>query len=281
MDALQTLAMRYASKHPADAARRLETVPSADAGSFLAELDPGTAAAVIEKMSPSMVATAFVTMDPAALTEIAEHLTVSRWVLVLRCLANEERKAMLGLLPSTTAPRVERLLRSPKDSAGFLAEPTPAVLSPEMSVGEARGVAGGITGPYAYVVDDDHRLIGVIHRKALATSDHRARIGNLMASQVTRIPSAAPFSAVHDHRAWFDFDVLPVVDGSGVLVGVIRHRHVRSSGPTRQSTPISQRPLLDTFLELGELYWGGLTSVVAAMADRQTEEEPREVNHDA
>ncbi len=140
-----------------------------------------------------------------------------------------------------------------------------------MSVGEARGVAGGITGPYAYVVDDDHRLIGVIHRKALATSDDRARIGNLMSPQVTRIPSAAPFSAVRDHRAWFEFDVLPVVDGSGVLVGVIRHRNVRSSGPTHQSAPISQRPLLDTFLELGELYWGGLTSVVAAMADRQTE----------
>ena len=150
-----------------------------------------------------------------------------------------------------------------------------------MSVGEARDVAGGITGPYAYVVDDEHRLIGVIHRKALASSDVRARIGNLMSTQVIRIPSAAPFSAVRDHRAWFDFDELPVVDASAVLVGVIRHRIVRSSGSTQQSAPISQQPLLDTFLELGELYWGGLTSVVSAMADRQPAEAPREVNHDA
>ena len=281
MEALQTLAVRYASRHPADAARRLETVSSADTGTFLTELDSGAAAAVIERMSPSSVAAAFVAMDPAVLAEIAEHLPVSRWVLVLRCLANEKRDALLTLLPRKTAPQVERLLRSSTNSAGFLAGPTPAVLSPEMSVGEARGVAGRITGPYAYVVDDDHRLIGVIHRKALTTSDVRARIGNLMSTQVTRIPSAAPFSAVRNHRAWFEFDELPVVDSSGVLVGVIRHRNVRSSEPTQQTALILQRPLLDTFLELGEWYWGGLTSLVAAMGDRQTVEEPKEVNHDA
>lgn len=281
MEALQSLALSYASKHPVDAARLLETVSSSDTGAFLAELDPGTAVAVIEKMSPSTAAAAFATMDPTALTGVADRLSISRWVLVLRCLSNDQREAMLALLPRTTAPRVERLLRSPKDSAGFLAEPTPAVLSPEMSVGEARDAAAGLTGPYAYVVDDDHRLIGVIHRKSLAASDDRARIGNLMTPQVTRIPSAAPLSAVRDHRAWFEFDVLPVVDGSGVLVGVIRHRNVRGSGRPRQSAPISQRPPLDTFLELGELYWSGLTSVVAAMADRQTDDDPREVHHDA
>ena len=64
MEALQTLAVKYASKHPADAARRLETVSSADAGAFLTELDPGAAAAVIEKMSPSTVAAALATIDP-------------------------------------------------------------------------------------------------------------------------------------------------------------------------------------------------------------------------
>ena len=281
MEALQTLAVKYASKHPADAARRLETVSSADAGAFLTELDPEVAAAVIERMSPSTVAAAFAMVDPTVLAGVAEHLPVSRWVLVLRCLAIEEREAMMAHLPSKTAPRVARLLRSPKDSAGFLAEPTPAVLSPEMSVGQAREAAAGITGPYAYVVDDDHRLIGVIHRKALATSDPRARVGNLMSAQVIRIPSAAPLSAVRDHRAWFKFDQLPVVDDSGGLLGMIRHRNVRSSEPTHQTAPISQRPLLDTFLELGELYWGGLTSVVAAMADRQTKDEPTEVHHDA
>jgi Mg/Co/Ni transporter MgtE len=220
-------------------------------------------------------------MEPAELARILELLPVSRCVLILRPLDKEEQTVMVGLLPSTTAPWVERLLRSSKDSAGFLAEPARAVLSPEMSVGEARQLIGGIVGSSVYVVDGDNRLVGVVHQRQLAASDPRALVGNLMSAKVTRIPSAAPLSAIRDHQAWFDFDRLPVVDGSGVLVGVIRHRSVRRSGRALRAAPTSHGPVLNTFLELGELFWGGLTSVVAATANREPMEESTEVERDA
>jgi len=280
VEAAQTLAASYASRFPADTARRLETIAGSEVGSFLADLAPEIAVAVIARMLPSTVAAAFNTMDSEELAPILEVLPDSRCVLVLRSLEKDQRAAVVRLLPAATAPKIERLLRSPRGSAGMLAEPAQAVLSPEMSVNEARDVASGTAGPYVYVVDDDHRLVGVIHRKELASGDSRARIGSLMSGQVIRLPSAAPFSAVRNHPAWKDLHELPVVDGSGVLVGVVRHRSVRYSEQTHREAPISPRPGLATFLELGELYWGGLTSVVAAMAGRPTTQAATEVQHD-
>lgn len=280
MEALQTLAVRYASRFPADAAHRLDTVPAADAGFFLAELDPQTAAVVIDGMAPSSAAAAFETMEPDKLARILERMPVARCVRVLRSVDKDERAAIIGLLPRKTAPWVERLLRSSKDSAGFLAEPARAVLSPEMSVAEARQLVGGISSSAVYVVDGDHRLVGVIHHRQLAESDPRARIGNLMSANVIRIPSAAPLSAILNHQAWFDFDQLPVVDDAGVLVGVVRHRSIRQTEKTYRAAPLSPLPGLATFLDLGELYWGGLTSVVSAMAGRPAAERSTEFNHD-
>ena len=280
MEAVHTLAVRYASRFPADAARRLEAIPISELGSFLAELEPTNAVTVIEGMLPSTVASAFEIMAPDELTAILELLPVSRCVLILRSLEKEKRTAVIDLLPTATVPAVERLLRSSPGTAGILAEPAQALLSPDMSVAEARDIAGGVAGFYVYVVDDDHRLVGVIHRKELASSNPRTPVRSLMTARVVQLPAAAPHSAVRDHPAWNDFHELPVVDDSGVLVGVVRHRSVRHSEPTPRVASDSPQSGFATFLELGELYWVGLTSVVTAMADRSAPERHSEVRYD-
>jgi predicted transcriptional regulator len=125
-----------------------------------------------------------------------------------------------------------------------------------------------VTGPYVYVVDDAQRLVGVMHRRQLTTSDRRARVGNIMSRQLVRLPSAAPHSAVRSHPAWDEFDMLPVVGGDGVLVGVMRHRSLRRSGRSRH-VGSEGRAALAAFLDLGEVYWGGLATAVDVMAGRR------------
>jgi len=281
MHATQTLAIRYAARFPAEAARRLEGITNQEVGAFLAALDPEDAVGIITGLSPHTAGAALETMDPEAVAAILDHLSLSRCVLVLRCVRKSQRATMIELLPKNIALKVERLLRSPEGSAGDLAEPVPAVLSPEMNVEEARRITGVIPGRYAFVVDDDARLVGVMHRNELAKSDPLARIGNLMAKPVTRLPSAAPHSAVRDHQAWNDFDVLPVVDNNGVLVGVVRHRSIRRSERLAHTSHASPRPALATAMDLSELYWGGLTSLFASLSTRIESERPAEVKRDA
>jgi hypothetical protein len=61
------------------------------------------------------------------------------------------------------------------------------------------------------------------------------------------------------HPAWRDFDALPVVDGDGRLVGAIRHKTVR------QMAGENRRPMMDTIVELSELYWVGLAGMLRSL----------------
>jgi len=277
------LAARFAAAHPGEAARRLEGVPSADVAEFLADVDPAAAVEVVEGMLPSSAAAAFELMPPAVLSPILERLPVARCVLVLRAVARADRQAMVELLPRTSAFKVERLLSSTEGSAGVLAEPVPAVLSPGMDVTEALQSLEGTSGSYAYVVDGDHRLIGVIHRKELSKSARRAKIGGLMVHSVVRLPSSASLVAVRNHRAWVDYETLPVVDGDGVLVGLIRHRNVRRTAIARGPVASAggRAAALETFLDLGEVYWSGLSSLLTALGGRDVEIGIEKVNREA
>jgi Mg/Co/Ni transporter MgtE len=279
MKAQDHLAVRFAAAHPGEVARRLELVPPRDAASFLAALEPAVAAEVVEGMLPSTAAAAFEVMSSDELSSILARLPAARCVLVLRSVSAPDRREFVSLLPQATAAKVARLLRSSVGSAGVLAEPVAAVLSPEMAVDEALRTLEKTSGSSTYVVDGDHKLVGVVHRRDLSKGDQRTRVGGLMTRHVVKLPAAASLAAIRKHRAWVDFEKLPVVDGSGVLVGEIRHRNIRRAGPARRAVEAaSSGAALGVFLELGGVYWSGLTSVLEAFAGRTVGAGIAEVN---
>ena len=69
------------------------------------------------------------------------------------------------------------------------------------------------------------------------------------------------------------------VDDAGVLVGVIRHKSLRRLGSGRGAPTPGRRPPLAEFLELGELYWVTLATMVGAMAGRPVPGPEAEVEH--
>ena len=187
---------------------------------------------------------------------------------MLRALDKPKRKAVLAELPRDVAATLTGPLRAPYGSLGAMAEPVHALLSPEMRVGDARDVLRDTPLAYGYVVDQDRRLVGVVHRRELRLDRISASVSSLMTSEVVRLPASASPWALHEHSAWRDFDVLPVVDKEDKMVGILRHRslrRLRSQGP---GSPLLASPAMNTFLELGELYWGGLTSMLTTMESR-------------
>jgi magnesium transporter len=281
MDAQQSLAERYARAYPGEAAVRLEAVPTHDVAEFLTDIEPETAAEVVEAMLPSSAAAAFELIDQSRLRAIVERLSVMRCALVLRSVEITNRRAMIGLLPKGAALKLEKLLRSADGTAGVLAEPIPYVLSPGMDVTEARQALEGTSGSYAYVVNEEHRLVGVVHRRDLSKNARPTQLNELMSHRVVKLPTGASLATVRNHRAWDDFETLPVVDTSGVLVGVIRHRNLRRSHSMRRSKPEAlRRTALETLLDLGEVYWTGLASVVESLGNRETELRVAEVKGD-
>jgi predicted transcriptional regulator len=152
-------------------------------------------------------------------------------------------------------------------------------LQSDMTVSDALRVARDPRFPYVYVVDRDHKLVGVVHKRDVQAGNEQTTLDSIMAPKATRVPAHATGAELHRHHAWRDLDALPVVDRQGVYVEAIRHKKLRGMGESSSATGGAESPL-GTLLDVAEVYWGGLSSVVAALAEGTAAPHGRE-RHDA
>jgi hypothetical protein len=75
------------------------------------------------------------------------------------------------------------------------------------------------------------------------------------------------------HPCWLETDEAPLVSRGGALLGVLRHRILRSSAG---SALAMSRSGLDTALEMGELFWLGLQGILDTVLSGPA----KEVQHD-
>jgi magnesium transporter len=74
---------------------------------------------------------------------------------------------------------------------------------------------------YLYVVDDDHRLEGVVSLRQLVVSAPEERIGGLMTPEVVSVRTAEDQEEVLRRVQHYNFVAVPVVDEERHLVGVV------------------------------------------------------------
>ncbi len=265
MEATGQLATRFATEHPDEVSRRLESLEPAVVARFLEGVTPATAASLIHRMAPAIVAGSVEVMEDGPCIDMLVLVPVQRCVQVLRHVDPQRCGHILSHLPEPLETKVTRILRYPDGSAGAMADTSVDPLPADMTVGDACKISQDPRVPYVYVVGRDHRLAGVVHRRDARAADKQSTLEAIMTTDVIRIPARASVAAVQKHSAWRDLDALPVVDSSGVYVGTIRHKSLRE---LRESPPLAAGPEspLSTLLDLGELYWVGLDSLVAVLA---------------
>jgi magnesium transporter len=265
MDATLQFASKYAADHPAEAARRLETLIPGEVAALLERIDPATAAGVLDHMVPVNAATHIGLMAADRSAEILGLLPTQRAVRVLRHLASDTRERVIRTLPAEYSVQLERVLRFPEGSAGGMADSSVEPLPSDMKLGEARLRARDPRLPYVYVVDREGRLIGVAHKRDVEAGDDAAELHAIVSPGVIRVPARATGAELQNHRAWRDLDALPVVDRRGVYLGAIRHKQLRELGEPDTRLGGAGRPLAG-FLDLTEFYWMGLAAMIGALA---------------
>lgn len=106
-----------------------------------------------------------------------------------------------------------------------LARPPQVVLGPAQSIDEAlraiRSAASASSIHYLYVVDTDGRLVGVVPTRRLLTAEPDHKVADVMVDNVVAIPDWATVLIASEYFATRRLLAFPVVDGKGVLLGVV------------------------------------------------------------
>ncbi|GBD32066.1 Magnesium transporter MgtE [bacterium HR33] len=260
------LASRFVADHPEQAAEVLERLSFSEAAAVLAQLPPRDASRVVARVSASLAVDCLRPLESSKAGEILAELPLELAARLLRRAPDELRESWLEGMPRERSELLRRKLRYPQGTAGALADPLVLALPEDMSVSEAQKQLRRSPDRayyYLYVVDRDQRLVGALDIRELMLADGKRRLSEVMRSEVVRVPAHADIRSILMHPAWKDLDAIPVVDSGGVFLGIVRHRTMRQMAGS--PAPEEASPLVAALVNLGELYWSGMSAFLAGV----------------
>lgn len=139
----------------------------------------------------------------------------------------EERDGLVALLDDRTRHEVNALLAYAEDEAGGLMNPRFARVRADMTTDEALSYLRKLarqnlsTFNYAYVVDEQQKLLGVISLREVFASDGTRRVRDVMRTDLVTLKENVDQETVSRVFAETDLVAIPVVDEEGRMKGVV------------------------------------------------------------
>ncbi|MEX2529662.1 MAG: CBS domain-containing protein [Gemmatimonadota bacterium] len=267
MIGVDVLARAFLEAHPRRAARKLEQMTADTAATVLRAIPPQSAAAVLREMT---VPNASDCLEHLAVPEgaaIVAGLTADEAGAIVRGLGPAQRDPLLAALPADVRDPITRVLSYLEGTAGAVMDPSIFHLPHDVLVADARARLGRAARDllyYLYVVDREHRLVGVLDIPELMLARARDPVSVVMHHDVDRLSVGLPVAIVREHPGWQIYHAMPVVDEKDRLVGAIRYQMLRKlerDAPDRGADPGRL-----TARALAEVFQLGTTGVVSAIA---------------
>lgn len=146
---------------------------------------------------------------------------------VVQAVPDDERAGLLAMLDGPTRKEVEALLAYEEDDAGGLMNTRYARLRPTMTADEAisylrRQARTQLeTIYYAYVLDGEQHLLGVVSFRDLFAAPGTQRVAEIMEKDVVSADPSLDQEALSRLFAEHDLTVMPIVDAAGVMRGIV------------------------------------------------------------
>lgn len=277
----------FIDNHDSDAARVLERLPAAQAAALLGAMPARVAARALGAMVPTIGSQCLQRLAPDTAAAALVELPAGYAAVLLRRLDPGSASAVLDAMPRDETRLLGTILNYPPDCAGSLMDSRVFAATVGLRVGEALAALRRLPPQLhdtVFVVDDEHRLVGIARLRDLLSARRHDSLTSVMNRAVSRLPATASRAAVLNHPGWRDFHTLPVVDSANLLVGAIAHGTVRAIFEEDALGRPSRADAVTTVFALGELYWLGLSGVLDGVASAvrglaPVSREAREVNH--
>lgn len=210
--------------HPADLARIVTHLARSEARTTLEWLPVETAADVLSELDDDFRAALADAIPQERLTAMIDELETDDAADVLADLPLEVARKILSELEDHVD--VKELLSFDEESAGGLMATEFVAVRKEFTVAEAteevRVNAETVEEIFVlFVTDETEKLLGIVTMKRLLLSPAQARIGDIMNDDIISVTTDVDQEEVARLMERYDLVTMPVIDGSGFLVGRI------------------------------------------------------------
>ena len=213
--------------HPADAADHLENLPLEEQLQAVGSMSTEAAAESIAEMGSSDRIQLMQSLTPESAAGILADMAVDDAVDLLDELDEAHKEQLIDKLEDAHAEELLDLLRYDPDTAGGVMNTEAVVLDERLTVDQAIGMirkqAEDTEIPYyAYLVDENERLVGVLSMRDLLTARPGTMLENLIRNQtLVSVTFDVDREEVAHLISHYNFLALPVVDYQDRLLGVV------------------------------------------------------------
>jgi magnesium transporter len=217
-----------AAAHPADVAASLSALEAAEARTALQTCAPELGAEIFSHLDVDLQVALSETLGREELAGLLSEMSPDDRVDLIQQLPATKRETVLGAMARAEREDVRRLSSYEEGTAGAVMTSDYVSLPPGITAAEAIArlrleAPDRETIYYAYVVDGLRRLVGFASLKDLILARQETQIADIMNREVIFAHAGDDQEDVARMIQKYDLLALPVVNGDGVLVGIVTH----------------------------------------------------------
>jgi magnesium transporter len=197
-----------------EVAALVQWLPEEEGSQLLAEIDPYHAGRILQSLSHDDAADLLEAMAPDDATDVIGELP------------QLDAERILVAMEPADAAEIRELAAYPPDTAGGIMTPSFVGVSPDLRADEAilalrRVAEEAETVYYAYVLDDDEHLLGVLSLHSLVLSRPDSPVQSLMFKDIFKVRADEDQEVAARLLTDHNLLALPVVDDDNHLLGII------------------------------------------------------------
>ncbi len=226
---LQVPQSRLAELHPADLADIIEDMDVHERAAVVASLSREVLADALEEMDPKILVSIIEGMEPETAADVIEEMSPDEAADLIADLPEKTASGILAEMEPEYEEQVKDLLAHEEDEAGGLMTTQFVALSPDKTVVDALAYIRQNVDKidaiyYAYVVDEDSRLLGVVNLRELLAHEIFTPLERIMTTRLITAKVDDDAKDLADLFAKYGFRAIPVVDEENRIKGVIRFK---------------------------------------------------------
>ncbi|WP_213454885.1 magnesium transporter MgtE N-terminal domain-containing protein [Rhizomonospora bruguierae] len=215
----------------ADLANVLQDLPRARRNEVAAALDDERLADVLEELPERDQVEILVALDRERAADVLEEMDPDDAADLLAELPRTEQEVLLDLMEPDEADPVRQLMSYTPGTAGSLMTSEPVILPPDSTVAEALArvrepqlspaIAAQVFVARAPMATPTGRYLGMVHFQKLLREPPAELLGGVVTNDIDPLRPEARLPEVTRRMATYDLVAMPVVDGTGRLVGAV------------------------------------------------------------